>query len=201
MEVVHPMSFETLFHFERELAEFTGAPYVVLTDGCTHAIELCLRLDHVTSCDFTAFTYLSIPQLMHQLGIHYELKTEYWSSFGEYQFHGTNIWDSARLFMPGMYRPGQKQCLSFGHGKPMQLGKCGAILLDNHSEYQQLSMMRSDGRDLRIEPWESQQRYSQGWHYCPTLETVAQGREALRNVIPMRQQVKYPDLRKIEIIV
>ena len=33
--------------FESKLAEFTGAPYVVTTDCCTHAIELCLRLDKV----------------------------------------------------------------------------------------------------------------------------------------------------------
>ena len=32
---------------EKQLAEFTGAPYVVATDCCTHAIELCLRLNKV----------------------------------------------------------------------------------------------------------------------------------------------------------
>jgi len=38
------MSFQKLFDFELALAEYTGAPYVVLTDGCTHALELCMRL-------------------------------------------------------------------------------------------------------------------------------------------------------------
>ena len=30
---------------EKNLAAFTGAPYAVATDCCTHALELCLRLD------------------------------------------------------------------------------------------------------------------------------------------------------------
>jgi len=41
------MSFKALFDFESALAEYTGAPYAVLTDGCTHAIELCMRYERV----------------------------------------------------------------------------------------------------------------------------------------------------------
>jgi dTDP-4-amino-4,6-dideoxygalactose transaminase len=37
--------FEKIANFEKELSEFTNSPYVVTTDCCTHAIELCLRLD------------------------------------------------------------------------------------------------------------------------------------------------------------
>jgi hypothetical protein len=43
---------------------------------------------------FTAYTYLSVPMLMHHLDIEYEMITEKWT--GEYQFYGTRIWDSAR---------------------------------------------------------------------------------------------------------
>ena len=35
-------NYNTITKFEQALAEFTGAPYVVATDCCTHAIELCL---------------------------------------------------------------------------------------------------------------------------------------------------------------
>jgi dTDP-4-amino-4,6-dideoxygalactose transaminase len=63
------MSFRALFDFESALAEYTGAPYVVLTDGCTHALELCFRYDVVKQTRFTAYTYLSVPMLMHHLGI------------------------------------------------------------------------------------------------------------------------------------
>lgn len=191
------MSFQTLFDFELALSEYTGAPYVVVTDGCTHAMELCFRLDKVTYTEFTAFTYLSVPQLMRQLGIYYKLCTEYW--IGEYRFHGTRIWDSARLLQPGMYRPGQLQCVSFGNGKPLQLGRVGAILLDNKAEYKMFSRMRSDGRDLRITPWENQESFSDGYHYCPTLEDCARGIKLLPDIDPQPKQYYYPDLRHIEI--
>jgi hypothetical protein len=190
------MSFDLLFEFEQALADYTDAPYVVVTDGCTHALELCFRYEHVSSCEFSAFTYLSIPQLMRQLGIYYKLRTEYW--IGEYPFRGTRIWDSARLLRPGMYRPGQLQCVSFGHGKPLQLGRVGAILLDNKAEYEMFSRMRSDGRDLRIAPWESQGTFGDGYHYCPTLEDCAKGIELLPTVDPEPKRYDYPDLRRIE---
>jgi len=190
--------FDKLFEFEQALAEYTGAPYVVVTDGCTHAIELCFRLDRITYTEFTAFTYLSIPQLMRQLNVSYELKTDYWYTAGEYQFGRTNIWDSARLLKPGMYRPGQKQCLSFGHGKPLSIGRAGAILLDNEGEYQELSRMRSDGRDLRITPWQTQKTFGEGYHYCPTLETCALGIEKLPETDTQPKYHQYPDLRLLD---
>jgi len=190
--------FHDLFKFESALAEYTGAPYVVVTDGCTHAIELCFRFNRITSCEFTAFTYISIPQLMRQLGVHYTLRSDYWNSVGEYNFMGTNIWDSARLLRPGMYRPGQMQCLSFGHGKPLSIGRAGAILTDSYAQYRELSLMRSDGRDLLISPWERQQTFGEGYHYCPTLETCAVGIEKLPSVNPEPKYHQYPDLRTVD---
>jgi len=191
------MSFDILFKFEKALAEYTGAPYAVVTDGCTHALELCFRLDRITYTEFTAFTYLSIPQLMYKLNVSYELKTEYWNWAGEYQFAKTNIWDSARLLKPTMYRSGMKQCLSFGHSKPLELGKAGAILLDSEWQYRELSKMRSDGRDLRITPWQDQLTFGEGYHYCPTLETCQIGIDLLSNIIPGVTHQEYPDLRTL----
>ena len=34
--------FDKIIEFETALAEYTGAPYAISTDCCTHAIELCL---------------------------------------------------------------------------------------------------------------------------------------------------------------
>lgn len=193
------MNFDQLFHLEHELSLYTGAPYVVVTDGCTHAIELVMRWYKCKKVSFSAHTYISIPQTMLNLGIECTLLDEKWS--GEYQFHGTNIWDSARRLEPGMYRPGQVQCLSFGYGKPLSVGKCGAVLLDDQNGHYHLSRMRSDGRDLSISPWIDQEIFSPGWHYCPTLETVALAREKLQIIQPQCQTVAYPDCRKISIIV
>jgi len=191
--------FDKLFDFERALERYTGAPHVVVTDGCTHALELVMRYYSIRRVEFTAYTYLSIPQAMLNLGIEYTLTDEDWQ--GEYQFHGTNIWDSARRLEPAMYRAGQVQCLSFGNGKPMTLGKVGAILLDDQTAYYHLSRMRSDGRDLSISPWINQAVFSPGWHYCPTLEDCERGIELLPTIVPQNQKVQYPDCRKISITV
>ena len=188
------MSFNTLFEFESALANYTGAPYCVVTDGCTHALELCFRYDRVHHTQFTARTYLSVPMLMHHLGIEYNLVDEPW--IGEYSFLNTRIWDSARRLEPGMYRPRQFQCLSFGWTKPLQLGKAGAILLDDYEAYKKFSRQRSDGRDLNL-PWETETELILGYHYCPTLELCAQGLELLPNIEPKAQPGVYPDCRKI----
>jgi hypothetical protein len=192
------MSFNALFKFEQDLAEYTGAPYVVVTDSGTHAIELCMRYDGIEQTAFSAFTYLSIPMLMHHLRINYILTSEQWA--GEYQFHGTRIWDSARRLEPKMYRTGEMQCLSFGWNKPLQLGRVGAILLDDQDAYNVMSRWRSDGRDLHVTPWDQQTEFGLGFHYCPTLELCKQGSTLLPTIIPQNQQVKYPDCRKIQIL-
>ena len=188
------MSFKALFDFESALAEYTGAPYVVVTDGCTHAIELCMRYENIKECQFSAYTYLSVPMSLTHLGVEYTMTDELWT--GEYQFRNTRIWDSARRLEPGMYRPGAMQCLSFGWTKPLQLGKVGAILLDDYEAYRKFSRQRSDGRDLNI-PWEKETDLILGWHYCPTLELCVKGIELLSIVEPKSQPGIYPDCRKI----
>ena len=195
------MSFTTLFEFEQELAKYTGAPYVVVTDGCTHALELCFRYDRITATTLTPYTYLSIPMMLTQLNINYEFypdtlpHRQQW--VGEYKFEGTRIWDSARLLRPNMYRAGHVQCVSFGHGKPLQLGKGGAILTDDVKLYEWASRARSDGRDLRISPWQQQEQFEQGYHYGPTLELCEQGIKKLSTTDTEPKYYQYPDLREI----
>lgn len=196
------MSFKALFDFEAALAEYTGAPYVVLTDGCTHSLELCFRYDGIKETAFTPYTYLSVPMLMHHLGIKFEYYPDHlphrqqWT--GEYKFEATRIWDSARRLERNMYRPGQFQCLSFGWTKPLQLGKVGAILLDDPVAYKKFSRQRSDGRDLNI-PWDTETELILGYHYCPTLELCVKGLELLPTIEPKSQpgSSQYPDCRKI----
>jgi len=194
------MNYQVIFEFEEALASYTGAPYVVVTDGCSHAIELCMRYDQVKYCEFTPYTYLSVPMTMHKLGINYQYLDHEWQRWvGEYQFIGTRIWDSARRLERNMYRTGQMQCLSFGNGKPMQLGKVGCILLDDYQAYQKLSMMRSDGRNLKITPWINQTEMSVGYHYFPTLESVTHGIKLLPTIDVTPVYTDYPDCRKINI--
>jgi len=190
--------FSSLFEFEQELADFAGSPYAVVTDCCTHAIELCLRYQTPSHCEFTAYTYLSVPMTVRNLGIDYKLTPETWT--GEYQLHGTTIWDSARRLERGMYRAGQMQCVSFGVSKPLHLGRGGAVLLDDVDAYETLSRWRSDGRDLRVSPWQNQPQFTQGWHYCPTLELCEQGTDRLKYFTGAVTHHTYPDCRKLIIL-
>lgn len=190
--------FDPIYKFESALAKFTGAPYAVMTDCCTHAIELCLRYDQITRVVFPAHTYLSISMTMHKLGIEYIYSDKAW--IGEYQFIGTRIWDSARLLQEGMYRPGQLQCLSFGYTKPLEIGRGGAILTDDVEIYDILSQQRYDGRDLSVSSWENQKTFRVGYHYKPTVEEAVKGLELLSTVDQTPKYVEYPDLRKIIII-
>jgi dTDP-4-amino-4,6-dideoxygalactose transaminase len=189
-------AFDPIYQFEQALGELTGAPYVVMTDCCTHALELCLRYDKVKRCRFTAFTYLSVPMSMHKLNISYGLVPDNeW--VGEYPILGTRIWDSARLLQLGMYRPGQMQCLSFGYSKPLAIGHGGAILLDDAVAYNKLIKQRYDGRDLTISPWQEQKVFEIGYHYRPTIEDALRGLELLSTVDQTPKYHKYPDLREI----
>jgi len=196
--------FDRILKFEQELAAYTGAPYAVMTDCCTHAIELCLRHDRIKRCQFTPYTYLSVPMTMHKLAIRYEYLPHDWQRWiGEYQFIGTRIWDSARRLESNMYRPDQMQCVSFGHGKPLQVGRGGAILLNDDAAYQQLLRMRYDGRDLNISPWQDQQVFAVGYHYRPTPEEAVAASAQLKNLVRSPKSpefVEYPDLRKIKIV-
>lgn len=194
--------FEKIKEFEKDISNFTGAPYVVTTDCCTHALELCFILDNVKQCQFTAYTYLSVIQTMYKLNIKHTLTDVKW--VGEYNFENTRIWDSARRLEPNMYRSGQLQCLSFGYSKPLNIGRGGAILLDNEKDYQILSMMRYDGRDLSISPWEAQKIFTIGYHYKLNPEECIRGINLLKTYIESKQftpiEVNYPDCRKVKII-
>lgn len=194
--------FEKIIEFETQLAKFTGAPYAIMTDCCTHAIELCMRYDRVEFCAFTPYTYLSIPMLMHKLDIKYAYEVGDPAQWvGEYRFRKTRIWDSARRLENNMYRPGQIQCLSFGHDKPLPIGRGGAILLDDATAYKALLQMRYDGRDLTISPWIAQQEFRVGYHYKPTIEEAERGLELLNNYTGQApREVVYPDCRQMHIV-
>ena len=190
--------FDKILEFEKALAAYTGAPYAITPDCCTHAIELCLIHQKVIKTSFSAFTYISILMTMHKLKVEYELIPETW--IGEYQFHGTNIWDSARRLQKNMYRKNMLQCLSFGHTKPLDNGRGGAILLDDKSAYNEIIKMRYDGRDLDISPWIEQVDFKLGFHYKMNPEECVRALEKLKiykESMPIN--VEYSDCRKIKI--
>lgn len=196
------MSYNILINLEKKLGEFTGAPYVVLTDCCTHAIELCLRFLGTTKVRSSCYTYLSVPMVYKKLRIDFDLIDEEW--VGEYRLHNTPIWDSARLLSPNMYREGQYQCLSFGNGKPVDNKRGGAILLDNKIHYERLKMMAFDGRNLTNKFWIEQTEYRVGYHYNMALEHSEQILKKLHRYISNKnfepKKISYPDCRNINFV-
>jgi len=196
------VGFEKFIEFETALSEYTGSPHVVLTDCCTHAVELCLRLKGIGISTIPYRNYLSIPMTFHKLGIEYHLDTEVEWEY-EYRIGLTTIWDSARGFDKDMYRAGQMQCLSFGHSKRLEIGHGGAILTSNKDHADQLRKMAYDGRDLSVSPWQDQKTFHVGYHYKPSIEDCEKGLYMLANnqlKTKQSQLVKYPDLTEIEIV-
>ena len=199
------LSYDTLTKFENLMSDYTGAPYVVLTDSCTHAIELCFRLNKYNGpVMMPCNTYVSVLMAMHKLGLPVyfdsEIEWEY-----EYRIAPLNIWDSARAFDKDMYIAGRQQCLSFGWDKRLAIGHGGAILLDNIEDYHQLKAMAYDGRHLENNPWQTQKDWKLGFHYNMRLEDAQKGIEMLSRLdeLPNKQsQLKtYPDVSKLNIII
>lgn len=192
--------FDAVRDFEHAVAHYTGAPYCVTTDSCTHAIEIAFRLTHNQSTvRFPAHTYLSVLMTMEKLSVPYELTAELWS--GEYQFQETNIWDSARCFERHMYKDNQIQCISFGRTKPLEIGRGGCILTDNRDFYLAASRMRMDGRDIfRYKPWADQGEFEVGYHYYMKPEDCITGLNLLLNkqfTAQVSEFYNYPDCREI----
>ena len=165
--------------FENRIADFYGAPHAVAVDCCTHALELVLRLKKIQSISVPAHTYLSIPMTAIKLGIDYHWRDEKWQD--EYSI-APDIYDSAVLWKQNSYRPNSYQCISFQFKKHLSLGRGGAILLSDHSEYEQLTRMAYDGR-LPYAPWKEQVINTIGYHYYMTPETAMHGLDRLPSAI------------------
>jgi dTDP-4-amino-4,6-dideoxygalactose transaminase len=193
--------FDIIRAFEQSLAQYTGAPYAIAVDHCSHAIEMCMLLEGVKQCSFPAYTYLSVPMTMVKLGIDYTLLDIKWNP--SYQFQGTRIWDCARELQPNMYQSNSLQCLSFNRQKPLAVGIGGAILLDDEKLYNRLSRMRYDGRDIFVySPWIDQQEFELGFHYYmrPEEALIALNKLEQRNFVEQKPEYfDYPDCRKITI--
>ena len=190
--------FDAILDFEQAIASYTGAPYCITTDCCSHAIEIAFRLTFADNkIVFPAKTYLSVPMTLYKLGIEFEMIDEDW--YGEYEFKGSKIWDSARRLDSHMYRDGIVQCVSFGRTKPLQIGRGGCILTDSRELYKSASRMRMDGRDIfKYSPWINQTQFEVGYHYYMKPEDCVTGLNLLHSkkfVSQTKELYNYPDCR------
>lgn len=193
------MNFETVAEFEKQIADFFGAPHAVAVDCCTHALELCFRHQGVDSIAVPTHTYISVPMLAKKLGLDLKWKEENWV---DYYYLTENIIDAAVLWKPNSYISGTYMCVSFQFKKHLSLGRGGIILTDNEKSGEDFKKMSYDGR-LPDVPWVKQNISTMGYHYYMTPETAALGIKKLAQAIKNkpRQWVisDWVDLREMDI--
>ena len=177
--------------FEDALCAYTGAPFAVTTTSCTQAILMALAwhaqwpvlvgtLAPVNVvADFKLapvavpkLSYVGVPAAVRNAGLPVAFRDEDWQ--GEYKLDPYPVWDSARRFTSGMYRPGAMQCVSFHWGKILGLSQGGAILHDNPEADAWLRRARFDGRTEGVPAKDDQVQYP-SWHAYLSPEVAAHG--------------------------
>lgn len=180
------MNHELTRKFERIVADYTQATYVVAVNSCTMALFLSMSWVKIRDeawylITIPKRTYVSVPQVIQQAGHRVAFEDSDWS--GGYQLSPVNVWDYARRFTYGMYRPGQIQCVSFHATKILGVKneQGGAILLDDPQAYEYFKRARLDGRTEGVLATED--KFIRGWH-CYMSPRVAQLLSERLNVLP-----------------
>lgn len=185
---------------EKEIANFYGAKHAVATDCCTHAIELCLRLQDIKSATTPKHTYLSIPMTLEKLGIKWKFTDTYWKEY--YRIGGTNIVDAAVYWKQGGYIPDTFMCLSFQYRKHLNMSRGGMILTDDSEAAIKLKKMSYDGREPDV-LWAEHDVDTLGYHYYMTPETAQIGLDKLqhaKDTAPRQWSYKdYPDISTMKV--
>jgi dTDP-4-amino-4,6-dideoxygalactose transaminase len=197
--------------FECALCEYTGAKFAVTTTSCTQAILMALAWYVAAGypehdgrriiggmVTIPKRTYVGVPASIRNARLVPCFEDIDWR--GEYQLKPTPVWDSARRFTSGMYRPGAMQCVSFHWGKILGLSQGGAVLHDNPEADAWLRRARFDGRTEGMDPEVDQVQYP-SWHAYLSPEVAAHGLMKLALLPPHNFDLpnsQYPDLSLME---
>ena len=199
--------------FEQQLANYTGAKYVVTVDNMSNGLFLALYYEnHVKKSlagkvSIPCRTYPSVPCEIIHAGLKVEWEeVEGKTLTGAYQLKGSNVWDSALTFTADMYKPKTHMCISFtGPYKHFKLSKGGAILTDNHEAYLWFKRARYSGR--RECSYHDDNLDMLGWNFYMMPELAARGLLLMGQFYNMDGTKKhnedlklpYPDLSKFKI--
>lgn len=195
--------------FEKRLADYTGAPYVVTVDNQSNGLFLALMYENVKDQEITipSRTYPSVPCEIIHAGAKVKFTPVKGKTIkGAYQLAPTNVWDSALSFTADMYKPGTHMCISFtGPYKHFKLSKGGAILTDNHDAYLWFKRARYSGR--RECSYHDDNLDMLGWNFYLMPELAARGLLLMNQFYNMDGTKKsqndlelpYPDLSKFEV--
>jgi len=167
--------------FEEEIAEYTGAKYVVTVDSCTNALFLACKYLEVKEVTIPSQTYLSVPMsIIHAGGeviFDKTPDTNHWK--GIYQLKPYPIYDAAKRFTSGMYIEGSLMCLSFHIKKLLNIGKGGAILTDSKEAYDWFKKARYEGRSEKF--YKEDNIETLGWNMYMTPQQAAHGLCLMQN--------------------
>lgn len=195
--------------FEKALADYTGAPYVVTVDNQSNGLFLAMMYEKVAGQEITipARTYPSVPCEIIHAGAKVKFTPVKEKTIkGAYQLEPTNVWDSALRFTADMYQPGTHMCISFtGPYKHFKLSKGGAILTDNYEAYLWFKRARYSGR--RECSYHDDNFDMLGWNFYMMPELAARGMLLMNqfyNTDGSKKhnedlQLPYPDLSKFEV--
>jgi dTDP-4-amino-4,6-dideoxygalactose transaminase len=195
--------------FEKELADYTGAPYVITIDNASNALFLALTYENVKGKEITipSRTYPSVPCEIIHAGAKVKFKPVVGTTLkGAYQLEPTNVWDSALRFTADMYIPKSYMCLSFtGPYKHFKLSKGGAILTDSQTAYFWFKRARFSGR--RECSYHEDYFDMLGWNFYMMPELSARGLLLIKqfyNIDGSKKcnddlELPYPDLSKFEV--
>lgn len=197
--------------FEKRLADYTGAPYVITVDNQSNALFLSLYYEHYIKksikADFITIpsrTYPSVPCEIIHAGLKVAFKQIKNKTIkGAYNLEGSNVWDSALCFTFQMYKPNTHTCISFtGPYKHFKLSKGGAILTDDYDAHLWFRRARYSGR--RECSYHDDHFDMLGWNFYMMPELAARGLLLMNQFYdgegkPKHNQdleLPYPDLSK-----
>ncbi len=143
--------------FERELCDYTGAPYAIAVNSCTNALTLSLmyaRLKYekrpFPPIKLPRRTYIGVLQAVLNAGWDVIWSDERWrvdwQERGWYELGPTLVVDAARYLARHAYQGFGEICLSFHSAKQLPLGRGGAILTESESAAEWFLAARMDGR-------------------------------------------------------
>ena len=199
--------------FEKQLGEYTGAPYVITLDNQSNGLFLALYYENYVKKSIKS-KYITIPNRTYPSVpceiIHAGLKVKFRQVEGKtikgaYNLEGSNVWDSALSFTSEMYKLNTHMCISFtGPYKHFKLSKGGAILTNDHDAYLWFKRARYSGR--RECSYHDDNLDMLGWNFYMMPELAARGLLLMNQFYPgdivkhnEDLEMAYPDLSKFKI--
>lgn len=154
-----------VYEFEKELAEYVGAPFVVTTDSCTSALFLSLKYEtsrgmHSEVVSIPSMTVPLVANAAIEAGrnIQFNGETDWVGS--AYDLIGTNVVDSAHQLQRNQYKEhkGKKLCFSFYPTKTIGSADGGAIATDDEEFADWARSISTYGRNQKA-------KYGNSWDY------------------------------------